>query len=201
MKKKKNELPSNTPIALFVLTSVIYTPVTIGINVLCYLLLHRQLLVAWANLLIFCVIALGSAIALYGCHSYCKNKLINRIATIYTLISFPINAFVYIIMDGSLWKLSTIFLIFGYAVLTSVLIEFLKIKSYLIRTFIYYVISLVSFLTVTILIANYTEGTAEMLLFLFFTIFYFFCSIVFYYIRRSVENLDNEDKAYKRQFD
>jgi hypothetical protein len=201
MKKKKKELPSNTPVALFVLTSVIYTPITIFLNILCYFLLHKQLLVAWANLLIFCVVAIGSAIALYGSHLYCKIKFVNRTATIYTIISFTVNAFVFIILDGSLWKLSTILLIFGYAALTSLLMEFLKIKSYLLRTLIYFVISLVFFLIMTILIANYTEGNTEMLLFLFFTIFYFFCSVIYYNIKRSAESLDNEEKTYKKQFD
>ena len=198
---KKNEKPVLKPIDLLILSCVIYTPITIIINLLCHLMLHGAMLKIWANLIVFGVSALIASIAFFAKKVKIKDLIVSRTAWIYTILSFLINTFVYIIWEGYLWKIWTIILLFSYALIVSVLMKILKIKNYLIRTLIYYALSLGAFLTMTLAIADYDSGNSAMLLFAFFTVFYIVSSFLFYFVRRSFLAYENEEKEYKRQFD
>lgn len=198
---KQKEKKENLPISILILSCVLYAPTSILINLICSVTLHGKLLQAWANLIIFAITLIAALFIYFSFRIRAKNFIIKRASTIYTSISFIFNTFVFIIENGKIWTYDSIILILLYSVITAVLMKFLVIKSYLIKTFLYYVISLTSFLLLTVGIAGYNSGNHVMIFIGSFTIFYVVSSITYFYVKRSFASYENEEKVYKRQFD
>ena len=188
-------------IKIIKLSCLIYTPVSFLINLLCSLLTNGHLLNLWANFLLFAISFLISLFFVFKKKYKETSKFFIYQVTIYTAVSFIINSFVFIINDGGMWDIVSITLILIYSTIIAFLMFFLKLKSYLISTLIYYAISLASFLLLTVVIANYDKSNSIMILFGSFTIAYIILSIIFFFIKRSFYKYENEEKEYKRQFD
>ena len=198
---KQKEKKENIPIVILILTCVLYAPTSILINLFCALTLHGKLLQAWANLIIFALILIVSMFIYFPFKIQAKNYIIKRTSIIYTIVSFIVNTVVFIIENGRIWTYNSLILILCYSLITALLMKYLKIKSYLVKTFIYYALSLASFLLLTIAIAGYKTGNLVMIFIGSFTIFYVISSITYFYVKRSFVSYENEEKVYKRQFD
>ena len=192
---------NNTILRILSLACLFYLPVTITINLLCSFSPKGALLKVWANMILFFICFVIALIVNFKSKFEIKHIILKNIGYIYTIISFAVNLVVYIIEDGKLWKISTMLLIFSYSVVVAILLKYLKIKSYLVSTLIYYCVSLSSFMILTVGIAKYTTGNSTMLLFGIFTIVYVIVSIIYYFVKRSFLSFENEEKSYKRQFD
>ena len=114
---------------------------------------------------------------------------------------FKFRLFVFIILDGSLWKIYSIFLILVYSALVSLTYHYLKVKSFLIKVIIYYALSLSSFLILTAAIAKYNSGSTIVLTLSIFSAIFLACSVVIYFVKRSFYRYENEEKEYKHVFD
>ena len=191
--------PNNKFLHILILACFFYLPLTIIVNFFCSL--DGKLLKFWANLILFAIALIFAIFIGLKTNFYIKFDIIRNTCYIYTLISFVVNLFVYVINDGRLWAFSSILIILSYSIAISILFKFLKIKAYLIRTLIYYCISLASFMILTVGIAKYTTGNNTMLLFGIFSIIYAVLSIAYYYVKRTFASYENEEKNYKRQFD
>ena len=198
---KQKEKKDNLPLSILILSCVLYAPTSIIINLICSLTLNGMLLQAWANLIIFAIFFIVGLFLYFSFRISATNYIVNRSAVIYTTISFILNTLVFIIENGKIWTLYSIILILVYSIFTTLLMKYLKIKSYLIKTLIYYVLSLVSFLILTVGIAGYKTGNLVMIFLGSFTIFYVISSIIYFYVKRSFASYENEEKVYKRQFD
>ena len=188
-------------IKIIKLSCLIYTPVSFFINLLCSLLTNGHLLNLWANFLLFAISFLISLFCVFKKKYKEASKFFIYQVTIYTVVSFIINSFVFVINDGGMWDIISITLILIYSTIIAFLMFFLKLKSYLISTLIYYAISLASFLLLTVVIADYDKSNSIMILFGSFTIAYIILSIIFFFVKRSFYKYENEEKEYKRQFD
>ncbi|MBE6673688.1 MAG: hypothetical protein E7596_01120 [Ruminococcaceae bacterium] len=197
----KKEKKEKLPLLILILSCVVYAPTSILINLVCSLTLNEKLLQAWANLIIFAISFIIGLFLYFLFHVSANNPIINYSATIYTIISFIINTFVFIIEDGKVWTKYSIILILCYSLIIALTIRYLKIKSYLIKSLIYYALSLASFLILTVVIAGYNTGNLVMIFIGSFTIFYVISSVTYFYVKRSFASYENEEKAYKRQFD
>ncbi len=198
---KQKEKTDNLPLNILILSCVLYAPTSILINLICSLTLNEKLLQAWANLIIFAIALVIGLFLYFSFRVRAVNYIINRSAVIYTVISFILNTLVFIIENGKIWTLYSIVLILVYSIVTALFMKYIKIKSYLIKTLIYYVLSLASFLILTVGIAGYKSGNLVMIFFGSFTIFYVISSITYFYVKRSFASYENEEKVYKRQFD
>lgn len=198
---KIKEKPSTVFLNILKTSCLFYTPFSIIINSICSLAANGQLLNLWANCLFFGISFIVSLFFVLKHKNLLKYKILEFIVTIYTLISFIINTFVFIINDGSMWDIKSIFLIFGYSVIISSLIRFVNLKNYLISSIIYYTVSLAAFLTITLAIAKYNTGNNAMIFFGSFTVVYVILAIIYFFIKRTFTKFENEEKVYKRQFD
>ncbi|MBQ8145273.1 MAG: hypothetical protein IJ039_00675 [Clostridia bacterium] len=178
-----------------------YLPITFTINFLCHFMLNGKLLQAWANLIIFLITFVIALIVGFKSQFRIKDGIVRNTCSIYTILSFIINTFVFIIDDGKMWSVKSMILILSFAIIIALLLRYLKIKLYLIRTLIYYCVCLAAFMFLTVGIAEYTNGNNTMLLFGIFTIVYAIISIIYFYVKRSFLSFENDEKNYKRQFD
>ena len=196
-----DKLKSNNKfLHILILTCFFYLPLNITINLLCSLG-QGKLLKIWANFILFAIAFIFAIFVGLKTKFTIKSDIIRNTCPIFVIISFVINLFVYIIEDGKIWTLNSIFVILVYSVAISTLLKCLRIKAYLLRTLIYYCVSLASFMILTVGIAKYTSGNSTMLLFGIFTISYAIVSIVYFFIKRAFSSFENEEKTYKRQFD
>lgn len=198
----KEKVSSNKFILhILAIACVFYLPCTLFINLICHFVLNGRLLQAWANLIVFFIVFIFALILNIKTKFLIKNGIIRNIGYIYSILSFSINLLVFILEDGKMWTILSMLLILLYSIIASILLQYLKIGNYLVRSLIYYVVSIVSFMILTVGIAKYTEGNSTMLLFGIFTIVYIIIAIVYFYIKRSFYSYENKEKAYKRQFD
>ena len=189
--------------SILILSCSIYAPLCALINFLCGVsLTATTLLKLWAIVVIFAftfVIALVIAVTKkinyenLSWYAYC--------VCIYSILSAALTVYSSIFVGSYIWSLYSLFLVIAYSSIVSLLLSFVKIKSYLISTLMYYAISLAAFMVLTTVIASYNKGNLTMILFGSFSLFYTVCSILYYFVKRSFAQYDNEEKEYKPQFD
>lgn len=193
--------PTNKFLNILFLSCIFFTPASIVINLFSYFFLGGRLMHAWASFFVFCVAFIVSSILVVKKNADIKNFIIRASASIYTIISFLLNLFVFIIMDGSLWKIQSILLIIAYALIVALLMKYMTVKSYLIKSLVYYAISIIFFLILTVSIAKYNSGNTVVIIFIVFSAVFILFSVLLFYIKRTFFKYENEEKAYKKQFD
>ena len=196
---KKTEKPINYPLSIFIFACVIYSI----FNVIFSFLLTRRnvVLEVWANLLIYTLIFIVSAIVVLSKKLVLKSFILKASTVIYTVLSVILNIVFAIISSISMWHWTTVVLLVVYSIAVSLLLAYLKLNSYLLRTLIYYVISIASFYLLTNVIGGYTAGNTTIMLFGIFTLTYIVGSVIYFYIKRSFFAIENEEQEYKKQFD
>jgi len=71
----------------------------------------------------------------------------------------------------------------------------------LLSTLIYYAVSIIAFIILTVSIAEYSEGYQIMISLGIFSVCYTAASISYFFVKRSIAQAENEEKAYKPMFD
>ena len=198
---KQTIQPTNKLLTILTLSCTIFTPSSIGINLISHFALKGNLMHVWACLLVFIIIFIVSAFLVLKHSKQIQNKAIIFGSCMYTIISFSINLFVFIIMDGSLWKIESSILILIYSAIFAYFYYYLKIKSYLKKTIIYYALSLTSFLILTVAFAKYNSGNTVVLLLSIFSIVFIIIAVIIYYVKKAFQRFENEEKPYKRLLD
>ena len=196
---KKSDKSINYPLSISIFACVLYAISTFVLNI--FLSLNSVVLEVWANLLIFCLLFIVSTIIVLTKKVSIKSFILKTTTILYTVLSFILNITFAITASLSMWHWTTIVLLAVYSVAISLMLVFLKINSYLIRTLIYYVVSYICFFILTNVIGGYTAGNLTIILFGIFALSYIAGSIIFFYIKRSFLQIENEEQEYKKQFD
>lgn len=178
-----------------------YAPFSFLINLICAVTLSGSMLHLWANVLIFIICFFSALIFVFWKEFIIKNTAVCLFSYAYTVISVLINSFVMMIMDGSLWNLYSLLLVFIFSVIVAVLYRYVTVKSYFLSTLMYYAICLTAFLFLTTVIADYGKGNTIILLLGTFTVAYAISAVVLFIIKRSIAKAKNDERHYKRQFD
>ncbi len=200
MKVKEEFKP--TPLSILIFACVIFAPFSFLINFICGIsITPTTLLQLWASILIFAIMFLISLIVTFVKKINYRKRAINYFACAYTSISFVLNTFAAIVEGTSVWSIYSLLLVAGYSILISVLFTFIKIKNYLLSTFVYYILSITAFLILTIVIAECNEGYQIMLSFGIFSVSFAISSVIYFYVKRSIAQIENEEKTYKPLFD
>lgn len=196
---KKNKTIINYPLSILSLTCIIFAIFTFVLNI--FLSVKRVVLEVWANLLIFCVILIVSAIIVLSKKLVIKSFVLKASTIIFSILSISLNITLAIVAKLNMWHWYTVVLIAAYSLAVTFMLKYLRLNSYLLRAFIYYCVSIVSFYLLTNVIGGYKAGNTNILLFGIFTLAYIIASIVFFYIKRSFFKFENEEQEYKKQFD
>ena len=202
----KKETPQPLKITDVLRRSCLYfAPIFFLINLICVLATGNSvMLVPWASALIFAltyVIALIVTSLKKPKHNKKFYKIVTNTSCIFSSVSFLITLVVYLLNDGSIWNIWGLLLVLFTSALISVLIEFLTIKSFLIKALIFYAVSVSSFICLITAVGHYTQGNVALISFSIYSAVYVVSAIIFFVIKRLFEQFDNEEKEYKRQFD
>ena len=196
---KKDIKEFNYPLSIFTFACIVYAVSTFFLNI--FLSLKGVALEAWANLLIFALILIVYTIIVFLKNIVIKSFIPKSIAIIYTILSTALNVSLAIVAELNMWHWTTVILLAAYSLIITILLKYLRLNSYLLRSFIYYLISIFSFFLLTNVIGRYKAGNLNILLFGIFTHTYIVMSIVFFYVKRSFLQIENEEQDYKKQFD
>ena len=200
MKNKEEFKP--TLLSILVLTCAIYSPFSFLINFICGVAITANtMLHLWASLLIFAVIFIVALIIAFTKKVNNKKSVLNLFGCAYAAISFVLNLFVMFVEGTRVWSLYSLLLVCAYSAIFALLYAYLKLKSFLLTTLVYYAVSIISFLILTAAIAGYSDGNQIMLAFGIFSAFYALISISCFCVKRSFAQIENEEKAYKPMFD
>ena len=200
MKTKEEFKP--TFLSILVLTCAIYSPFSFIINFICGVAITvNTMLQLWASLLIFAVIFIIALTVTFTKKINYKKSVLNLFGCAYAAISFVLNVFVMFVEGTHVWSLYSLLLVCAYSVIFALLYVYLKLKSFLLTALVYYAVSIISFLILTAAIAGCSEGNQIMLAFGIFSAFYALISVVCFFVKRSIEQIANDEKAYKPMFD
>ena len=189
-------------LTVLALACIIFTPFSFIINFICGVSITAStLLQLWAGILIFSLCFIFALIMMLVKKVNYKKSAINYCSYLYTSIYFIINIFVMAVEGTSLWNLYSLLLLVPYSVIMAILMQKLKLNSYLLRALIYYTLSVTSFLILTSAIGNYNQGYTTIILFASFTLAFVLCAFVYFFIKRSMAQAENDDKVYKPMFD
>ena len=196
---KKDIKEFNYPLSIFTFACIVYAVSTFFLNI--FLSLKGVALEVWANLLIFALILIVSSIIVLVKKIAIKSFIPKSIAIIYTILSTALNVSLAIVAELNMWHWTTVILLAAYSLIITILLKYLRLNSYLLRSFINYLISIFSFFLLTNVIGRYKAGDLNILFFGIFTLTYIVMSIVFFYVKRSFLQIENEEQDYKKQFD
>ena len=203
-------MKNNTSLSIFLditrFTCLFYTPLMVIINLFCGLNLNGKLLHWWANLILLAIsfiVAIFPSVKKHKSNVFDKIafKLVFKASIFFTVVSILVNILVLMIENGIFWSLSSILLILLYSISMSIMTHFIKIKSYLASTLIYYVSNCLYFSLLTINIAGLGKGNALIIVIAVFSLSYALLSVIYYLIKKSIKQLDEDEKVYKRQFE
>ena len=128
-------------------------------------------------------------------------NLIFLSSLIYTITSSAIILVVHFIENGLMWDYKSVLLTLAYSITISFLLKKLRIKSKFITYLIYYIVNVISFLVLTVFIADYGSGNNTIILYGAFTIAFIALSVIHFFIKKAFQSYDNDETVYKRQFD
>ena len=148
---------------------------------------------------VFCLIL--SSILVYKRGTQIKSAIINKIAVLYSIFSSSLIVLVYFMEDGALWKYETIILVLCFSSVLALMLKYLRLKNKLLTYIVYYFVSIIAFAILTVVIAQYGNGNNKIIFLLSYTITFFTLSVAHFFIMKSFAKYDNEDKAYKKQFE
>lgn len=187
---------------ILALSCVFFAPITFFLNFICAISIStRSVLQLWACIFVFAVSFLISLIVYFLKGTKIKNKLYRNINCFYSIISIVFCTIAAIIQNPTITNIYVQLTIVAYAFVASAVISFLKVKSYLLQAIIHYIISVAPFLLITSVISDIVTGNGTMILLGSFTGVYLLITIAYFYFKRSFAQIDNEEKAYKPQFD
>lgn len=203
MKKVDNKSPDI--LTILILSCAIYSVISVLINLICSLSIKvTTMLQLWACVIIFAISFIFATIFAFKkkIRVELSHNIIYSMFCFYTVLSALLSAIALIIPAGTmLWCLYSMLLVIAYSLIISLMRAYLKVKNYLISALIYYGVSLITFMILTNLIAQFNEGNQTMIFFGSFSIAYLILAVLYFYIKRSFERIDNEEKSYKQQFD
>ena len=198
---KVKEKSSTVFLNILKFSCILYSPLAIIINIICAIATKGNLLNIKAIAFIYAICFIVSLIVELKSKKKIEFKPLLYASCFYAVIALVIQAFVHIISDGNLWDIKSILLILGYSVVVSVLINYVKLKNYVLSSLMYYAISVISFMILTIFIADYDKSNNAMLFFGGFTFIFIIIAIIYYFVKKSFKKYENEEKPYVRQFD
>lgn len=191
-----------TFLSILVLSCVVFAPISFLINFICGIsITPTTLLQLWASLLIFVIAFFIALIITFSKKVNYKKRLINYFAITYTPICFVLNIFVMFVEGTKVWSVYSLYLVVGYSIIIAALRTYGRFNNYLLSTLIYYAVSIIAFIILTVAIAEYSEGYQIMISLGIFSVCYTAASISYFFVKRSIAQAENEEKAYKPMFD
>jgi len=189
-------------LTVLALTCIAFTPLSFIINFICGVSITiSTMLQLWAGILIFALCFLISLIKMIIKKINYKKSAINYFSYLYTAIYFVLNIFVMAVDNTNIWNLFSLLILVPYSAIIAILMQYLRLNSFLLREIIYYALSVTSFLLLTSVIGDYNQGYMTMILFGTFTVVFSIGAFIYYLVKRSIEQAENDDKAYKPMFD
>ena len=199
---KTNEAFKPHILTVLATACITFTPFSFIINFICGVSITvNTLLQLWAGILIFALCFIFALVRMLVKKVNYKKSGTNYFSYFYTAIYFIINIFVLAVEGTNLWNLFSLLLLVPYSAIMASLMRFMKINSFLLREIIYYAVSITAFLLLTSVIGDYNQGYTTMILFGTFTLVFTIGAFIYFLIKRSIAQAENEDKAYKPMFD
>lgn len=162
----------------------------------------HELLLLWANLIVFWVCFIAGAIVVLIKNK--SNKLNNTIdllsfATfLYTIEFLGINIIGSFL--GKIWTIYTILLILAFSFLISLLKNIMKFKNYFLHALVYFFVLGIFYSLVVLTIAGYGSGNAIIIVVGIYSIAYIICALIYFFIKKRKEENENSKKQYTSQF-
>lgn len=193
-------------IHFFKLTCFIYSIFFLIMNSICWFLVENELLTIWANLIFF-VISLIIAIPIYyRGQKKQRNQfspafsLITYSTVVFTALTFSLNLLVYMMNNGLIWTIYSIYLMLLYSLIATIVKKLIKINSYLIKSIIYYVITCIFYVLIVIYIGSFGGGNKIFVHISIFTVSFALISVIIYLINKKLNDMNNNDSPYRNQF-
>ena len=199
--KTKEEFKPNF-LSILTLSCIIFTPLSFLISVVYGLAFTpKNVLQLPGFAVIFPITFIIALIIVFLKEINYKKTPIGCFSCTYTALTFILSTFVMFVSGTTLWSLYSVLLITGYSLIVTLIRKFIKLKSYLLTTVIYYAASVISFLILIAPIGGYSTGNQVMLSLGIFTACYAVASMSYFLFKRSMQKCDNEDMDYKPMFD
>lgn len=192
-------------IKISVLSCVVHSVLSTLINLLCWFLLDKRLPTLAFAFAIFGISFLVSAITVlikkkkdFSCGKIIK--WLGRSACVYTPVSLFLNLLVYMINSGLFWNIYSILLIILFSLTVGACTVWFRPKKFIYGALLYFVITFVIYCLITISIGGYGEGNKYIVLIGVYLIVYAVCTIIIYFIKRSLDKDKQNNLPYKNQF-
>lgn len=192
-------------IKISVLSCVVHSVLSTLINLLCWFLLDKRLPTLAFAFAIFGISFLVSAITVlikkkkdFSCGKFIK--WLGRSACVYTPVSLFLNLLVYMINSGLFWNIYSILLIILFSLTVGACTVWFRPKKFIYGALLYFVITFVIYCLITISIGGYGEGNKYIVLIGVYLIVYAVCTIIIYFIKRSLDKDKQNNLPYKNQF-
>lgn len=158
-----------------------------------------------ANLLIFLVCFIVWTILIYKKRK--KENFINvkipllfTCGIVYTLSFFLLNTTQYIIEIANFWDGYSLLLLLLFGFVSSLLIEKIKIKNYLLSSILNYIVVGIFYYIFYVVKANFKSGTSLLISIGIYTIIFTISAIVYYLVVAKKQTKENTEKEYKNLF-
>ena len=129
----------------------------------------------------------------------CKKLLpIYVISCFYSLIFIIVNVSTLLFKD--IWNIYTIYILLALSIVVSLILLYLPLKNYLVRSLIYYIVIAIPYFIITLVFGNYGDDNSEIIVFFVYTIAYTVARIIAFIILKSNNNIENNKKEYSKMF-
>ncbi len=127
-----------------------------------------------------------------------KMMLLYYASNIYTFLFLSINLSTLALKN--IWNIWTILLLFVLSFAVSIVHYFVKIKSFLLKSTIYFILFGIVYFIITLYFGNYGHGHKLLIVIAIYLLSFAFISTVLYLINKVLYNNENANKKYDKIF-
>lgn len=188
------------------LDCLIYSITTIILNLIAVFIASStvNLLKIEASLIVLAICSLISFLIVYLNKKEVKEptktlSIINLSSIFYTIFSIVVNIFAYIFKIDNFWDIYSILIILVFSIILSIFVSFVRIKSYLLSTIVYFLVIGVFYCIIFIAKTGFKGSNILIVLGIYIAMFVL-ASVLYYFIFKAKEKQKDEEKSYDNMF-
>lgn len=191
-------------VSISTLSCVIFTLFSLLFNIFYSIILWPLLPNIAVNLITLLISFILSSIIMIFSIMIKKPFLIKKInfvffsCILFTSIFVIFNISTVILKD--VWNLYSILIILTLSFLISIVKFYVPIKSFIVKSIIYYIMISIPYFIITLAFGNYGAGNNFIIVFAIYTLIFLLCNIIIFTIKGIKKKAENENKQYTKQF-
>ena len=127
-------------------------------------------------------------------------KIIFDISFVYTIFYFAFNSFALITKKSNFWDAYCLLGVMIFAIILPIMVKYVKIKSYLVSSILYFVVYGLFYGYTFIYKANYRKGTELIISITVFLLIFTALDVAYYFATKPKRIKKNKQKEYKSMF-